>query len=76
MGSWAPDSLKFMKDLGSRITEATGEKTCEIFPVSEPKHELTKRKCFVCNGDSSSSSPSIHRKLEVIYHLGTIPTED
>ena len=26
MGSWAPDSLKFMKDLGSRVSEATGEK--------------------------------------------------
>ena len=26
MGSWAPDSLKFMKDLGTRVTEATGKK--------------------------------------------------
>ena len=26
MKPWAPDSLKFMKDLGSRVSEATGEK--------------------------------------------------
>ena len=31
MGSWAPDSLKFMKDLGSRISEATGEKCAKSF---------------------------------------------
>ena len=26
MSSWAPNSLNFVKDLGSRITEATGGK--------------------------------------------------
>jgi hypothetical protein len=26
MGSCAPDILKFLKDLGSRVSEATGEK--------------------------------------------------
>ena len=26
MGSWAPMGLKFVKDIGSRITESTGEK--------------------------------------------------
>ena len=31
MGSWAPDSLKFMKDLGSRVSEATGEKRARSF---------------------------------------------
>ena len=31
MGSWAPDSLKFLKDLGSRISEATGEKHAKSF---------------------------------------------
>ena len=31
MGSWTPDSLKFVKDLGSRITEATGEKQAKSF---------------------------------------------
>ena len=54
MGSWAPDSLKFMKDLGSRVSEATGEKTCQIFPVPKPEHESTERKCPMGNGNSSS----------------------
>ena len=31
MGSCAQDSLKFMKDLGSRVTEATGEKHANFF---------------------------------------------
>ena len=31
MGPWAPDNLKFMKDLGSRVSEATGEKHAKSF---------------------------------------------
>ena len=54
MGSWAPDSLKFMKDLGSRITEKQ-VKTGQVFPVPKSEHESTKRKCPMCNGNSSPS---------------------
>ena len=30
MDTWASDSLKFMKDLESRITEATGENVQDL----------------------------------------------
>ena len=53
MGSWAQDSLKFMKDLESRVSEATGEKMCQVFPVPKYEHESTKRKCPMCNGNDS-----------------------
>ena len=31
IGSWSPDSLKLMKDLGLRVTEATWEKHVKSF---------------------------------------------
>ena len=31
IGSWSPDSLKLMKDLGLRVTEATWEKHAKSF---------------------------------------------
>ena len=31
IGSWSLDSLKLMKDLGSRVTEATWEKHAKSF---------------------------------------------
>ena len=37
MGSWAPDSLKFMKDLGSRVT---GEKHAKSFLFKSPSINL------------------------------------
>ena len=31
LGSWGPQGLKFIKDIGSRIAEATGEKRSKYF---------------------------------------------
>jgi hypothetical protein len=42
-----------MKDLG-RVSEATREKTCQVFPVPKSEHESTKRKYPMRNGNSSS----------------------
>ena len=55
MGSWTPDSLKFMNDLESRVTETTGERCAKSFLFqSLSKHASTKRKCPMCNWNSSS----------------------
>ena len=65
MGSWAPDSLKFMKDLGSRITEATGEKRAKSFLFQSLSMNLQR-----------GNALSHHRKLEEIYNLETIQTQE
>ena len=31
MGSWGPSGLKFIREIGSRIAEATGEKRSKYF---------------------------------------------
>ena len=31
LGSWGPQGLKFIKEIGSRIAEATGEKRSKYF---------------------------------------------
>ena len=71
MGSWAPDSLKFLKDLGSRITESTGEKRARSFLFQSLSMNLQRGNALCVMGTVAH-----HRKLEEIYHLGTIPTEE
>ena len=46
MGSWAPDSLKLMKDLGSSITEATGEKRAMSFLFQSLSMNLEEMPCL------------------------------
>ena len=71
MGSWAPDSLKFMKDLGSRISEATGEKRAKSFLFQSLSMNLQRGNALCVMGTVSH-----HRKLEEIYNLGTISTQE
>ena len=71
MGSWAPDSLKFMKDLGSRISEATGEKRAKSFLFQSISMNLQRGNALCVMGTVAH-----HRKLEEIYNLGTIQTQD
>ena len=71
MGSWAPDSLKFMKDLGSRITEATGEKRAKSFLFQSLSMNLQRGNALCVMGTVAH-----HRKLEEIYNLGTIQTQE
>ena len=67
MGSWAPDSLKFMKDLGSRTTEATSEKRAKSFLFQSLCMNLQRRNAlFVMR------TVPHQRKLEEIYNLRTI----
>ena len=42
MGSWSPDSLKFMEGLGIKSLLSNRGKTYQIFPV--PKHNFLRRK--------------------------------
>ena len=71
MGSWAPDSYKFMKDLGSRVTEATGEKRAKSFLFQSLSMNLQRGNALCVMGTVAH-----HRKLEEIYNLGTISTQE
>ena len=71
MGSWAPDSLKFLKDLGSRISEATGEKRAKSFLFQSLSMNLQRGNALCVMGTVAH-----HRKLEEIYNLGTIQTQE
>ena len=71
MGSWAPDSLKFMKDLGSRVTEATGEKHAKSFLFKSPSFNLKRGNALCVMGTVNH-----HQKLEEIYNLGTIQAQE
>jgi hypothetical protein len=71
MGSWAPDSLKFVKELGSRITEATGEKRAKSFLVQSLSMNLQRVNALCVMGTVAHN-----RKLEEIYYLGTIQTQE
>ena len=71
MGSWAPDSLRFMKDLGSRVSEATGEKCAKSFLLQSFSMNLQRGNALCVMGTVAH-----HRKLEEIYNLGTISTKE
>ena len=71
MGSWAPNSLKFLKNLGSRITESTGEKRARSFLFQSLSMNLQRGNALCVMGTVAH-----HRKLREIYHLGSIPTEE
>ena len=66
---YAPYSLRFMKDLGSRITEATGEKRAKSFLFQSLRMNLQRGNALCLMGTVAH-----HRKLEEIYNLGTIQT--
>ena len=70
MKPWAPNSLKFMKYLESRVAEATGEKYANSFMFQSLSINLQKGKAPCVIGTVAH-----HRKLEEIYNLGTIQTQ-
>ena len=63
--------LKFMKDLGSRISEATGEKRAKSFLFQSISMNLQRGNALCVMGTVAH-----HRKLEEIYNLGTILTQE
>ena len=67
----APDSLKFLKDLGSRISEATGGKRAKSFLFQSLSMNLQRGNALCVMGTVAH-----HRKLEEIYNLGTIQTQE
>ena len=71
MGSWAPDSLKFMKDLGSIVSKGTGKKRAKSFLFQSLSMNLQRG-----NALCVMETVTHHRKLEEIYNLGTILTQE
>ena len=64
-------NIKFVKDLGSRITEATGEKRAKSFLFQSLSMNLQRGNAICVMGTVAH-----HRKLEEIYNLGTISTQE
>ena len=62
---------KCMKDLGSRITEATVEKKAKSFLFQSLSMNLQRGNALCVMGTVAH-----HRKLEEIYNLGTISTQE
>ena len=60
-----------MKDLGSRITEATCEKQAKSFLFQSLSMNLQRGNAVCVMGTVAD-----HRKLEEIYFLGTIQTQE
>ena len=71
IGSWAPDSLKFMRDLGLSFFEGTGEKHAKSFLFQSLSMNLQRGNTLCVMG-----AVAHHRKLEEIYNLGTISTQE
>ena len=55
MGSSAPESLKFMKDLESRVSEATGDKCAKSILFQSLGMNLQRGNAVLCNGNSRST---------------------
>ena len=64
LGSWAPLGLKFIKDIGSRIAETTGEKRSTSY-LFQSIGIATQR------GNASSIAGTVPtvKKLDEIYYL-------
>ena len=71
MGSWAPDSLKFLKDMGSRITEVTSEKRAKSYLFQSLSMNVQRGNALCVMGTVAH-----HRKPEEIYNLRTIQTQE
>ena len=64
LGSWGPQGLKFIKDIGSRIAEATGEKRSKYFIFQAISMAVQR-------GNVSSILGTIPdaRKMEEVFYL-------
>ena len=62
---------KFMKDLGSRVSQATGEKCAKSFLFQSMNMNLHRGNALCVMGTVAH-----HRTLEEIYNLGTILTQE
>ena len=71
-GSWGPESLKFIKELGKRIQENTGEKRATSYLIQSLSMTVQRGNAASIMGTVGES-----RKLEEIYDFVTqLRTED
>ena len=64
LGSWAPLAAKFVKDIGSRIEDATGEKRATSF-LFQALGIATQRG----NAASVSGTVPSMKRLDEVYYL-------
>ena len=65
-GSWGPESLKFIKEVGSRIQESTGEKRSTSYLIQSLSMTVQRG-----NASSIMGTVGETKKLEEIYELVT-----
>ena len=63
--------MAIIKDMGSRVSEATGEKRAKSCLFQSLSINLQRRNALCVIGTVAH-----HRKLEEIYNLGTISTQE
>ena len=64
LGSWGPETIKFVKDLGSRIADITGEKRSTSFLFQSLGIAAQRG-----NAASISGTVPSAKKLDELYYL-------
>ena len=64
LGSWAPMAVKFIKDIGSKITDATGEKRATSYLFQSLGIAIQRG-----NAASISGTVPSQKELDEIYYL-------
>ena len=64
LGSWAPMAAKFIKDIGSKITDATGEKRATSYLFQSLGIAIQRG-----NAASISGTVPSQKELDEIYYL-------
>ena len=65
MGSWATDSINFMKDLGTRIFEATGKNEVNSYALEKEAYK-NKRYIYMILGFGGFEDPAVIPRMYAV----------